>query len=239
MVNQHLAVIIARGGSKRIPQKNIIDFMGKPLLAWTVEAALASSVFTRVLLSTDDEQIAQTGRQFGAEAPFLRTENADDQAPSSHATLSALNQAQAHFNESYDTVTQLMPNCPLRDAQDIRRAFEQFQQSHSNFQLSCFPFGWMNPWWAFTKSEARHERYLFPEALKMRSQDLSPLYCPTGAIWMARTDAFMQSQTFYGDPLTWFELDWKSAVDIDDYGDLEMAQAAYLIKRNTPIKSAP
>jgi CMP-N-acetylneuraminic acid synthetase len=91
---KHIAIILARGGSKRLPRKNILDFHGKPLLAWTVEAALHSGKFDRVLVSTDDREIADIARSFGAEVPFLRKIAAGDHASSSEATLAALQQAE-------------------------------------------------------------------------------------------------------------------------------------------------
>ena len=95
---KHIAIILARGGSKRLPRKNIHDFHGKPLLAWSVEAALQSGQFDRVLVSTDDPEIADIARSFGAAVPFLRDSAADDMTPSSEATLAALGQAEQHWD---------------------------------------------------------------------------------------------------------------------------------------------
>lgn len=228
----NLAVILARGGSKRIPRKNIIDFMSKPMLAWTIEAALKSGRFAHVVVSTDDEEIAQIAREYGAEVPFVRTENADDHATSSEAVLTCLHQAEVHYGQVFDTVCQLMANCPLRDGQDIGNAYDQFQSQQALFQISCFAFGWMNPWWAIRSQPDNRFEFLFPEAAKQRSQDQEPLYCPTGAVWIANSEAFKQQKTFYGEPVHWFELDWKSAVDIDEWKDLDFAKAAFLVKNN-------
>ncbi len=93
MVNRRIAIIPARGGSKRIPEKNIIDFAGKPMIAWSIEAALKSNLFDRVIVSTDDIKIADIAKQWGAEVPFLRKECADDYSTVSEATTSALTQA--------------------------------------------------------------------------------------------------------------------------------------------------
>ena len=110
-----IAIIPARSGSKRIPKKNIIDFMGKPMIAWTIEAARESKIFYDVLVSTDSEEIANLSRRFGASAPFLRdAKDADDITPVSEATINALINMENKSNVKYDMVVQLMPNCPCR-----------------------------------------------------------------------------------------------------------------------------
>lgn len=225
MVKKRIAVIPARGGSKRIPGKNIIDFCGKPMMAWTIEAALESGCFTRVLVSTDDAGIAQVARSWGADVPFLRDSHADDHTPVSGATLAAVQQAMAHWQENYHSVVQLMANCPLRNANDIREAISSFESKQRSFQISCFRYGWMNPWWAVTLDKTGNPERLFPEAAEQRSQDMPPLYCPTGAIWIARITDFLEAGTFYGEGHQFEPVSWQSAVDIDDYDDLTFASA--------------
>lgn len=224
-----IAIIPARGGSKRIPRKNIIDFFGKPMIAWTIEAARDAGCFERVLVSTDDDEIAEISREHGAEVPFLRDEAADDQSHVSAATLAALNQAEAYWGERYDTVTQLMPNCPLRGGDEVAKSLKTFHSRDAAFQISCFKYGWMNPWWAATIDAAGHPMQLFSSATKVRSQDLETLYCPTGAIWIARSEALRAAGSFYGPDHVFQPIPWTSAVDIDDEDDLKMACAVKLM----------
>jgi CMP-N-acetylneuraminic acid synthetase len=231
LVVKHIAMILARGGSKRLPRKNILDFHGKPMLAWTVEAAIKSGQFDRVLLTTDDSEIADIGRSYGAEVPFLRNAALDDMATSSEATLVALSQAEDYWGVQFDAVTQLMANCPLRDAGDIKSSIEAFANRDVSSQISCFRFGWMNPWWAVKLDAQGTPDYLFPEARLARSQDLPPLYCPSGAIWTARVQALKAEKTFYAHGHTLYPLSWISAIDIDDDKDMEMAKACFLIKQ--------
>lgn len=237
-VIQRIAIIPARGGSKRIPQKNIVDFFGQPMIAWTIDAALQSGCFTQVLVSTDDAEIAHVSLQHGASVPFLRQQFADDHAPVSQATLTALHQAEAHWQTPFDTAVQLMPNCPLRTAQDIRRALAVFEQAGRTFQISCFKFGWMNPWWAARRLPDGRPIRLFPEAAGTRSQDLEPLYCPTGAIWIARAEALKSERSFYGKGHVFEPLAWTSAVDIDDAEDLQMAKAVRLLQHQEDALNA-
>ncbi len=232
---RHIAVILARGGSKRLPRKNILDFHGKPMLAWSVEAALQSGQFDQVLVSTDDPEIADIARSFGGAVPFLRNAAQDDVASSSEATLAALSQAEEHWGTQFDVVTQLMANCPLRDAEEIRGSVEAFASRETPSQISCFRFGWMNPWWATKLDVQGTPDYLFPEARLERSQDLPPLYCPSGAIWIAHAQSLKTEKTFYLTGHTFHPLNWVSAMDIDDAEDLEMAKACFLIKKNQSL----
>ncbi len=225
-----ICVIPARGGSKRIPRKNLRDFEGKPLLVWTIEAAVESALFDRILVSTDDSEIAKAAEKSGIKVPFLRLEATDDLSPISLATVSAVKQAQKYWQEEYDVVTQLMPNCPLRGSAAIVASHNHFAAHESSFQISCFKFEWMNPWWAAKLDAHFKPEFLFPEALKSRSQDLPTLYCPTGAVWIAKAAELLKSQTFYGEGHTFFPIDWKAAVDIDNYEDLEFARVLFHLR---------
>lgn len=224
-----IAVIPARGGSKRIPKKNIIDFMGKPILAWTIEAARKAKIFDRIILSTDSEDIASVGREFGIDVPFLRTDKSDDISPVTEATIVAVKQAESFYNEKYDIVVQLMANAPLRNESDIKNHFNFFVDSKSDFQISSFKFGWMNPWWSFKQNQDGTSEWMLKEGINKRSQDLADLYCPTGVIWIAKVDKLIESNTFYGPGHKFCEIDWKHAVDIDNYEDLEFAKALFML----------
>ncbi|WP_057773312.1 acylneuraminate cytidylyltransferase family protein [Cytobacillus dafuensis] len=229
---KNIAIIPARGGSKRLPKKNIIDFFDKPMIAWTIEAAVQANIFDRIIVSTDNEEIASVSKAFGAEVPFLRNEFEDDYSPVSMATIAALKQSMNYFKEEYENVVQLMANCPLRNSNDIVSAYEFYITSGLDFQISCFKFGWMNPWWAVKLDDNLMPERIFNEAYHKRSQDLSDLYCPTGAIWIAKCNELLKENTFYGKNHSFYPLSWISAVDIDDMKDFEMAKAAYIIRSN-------
>lgn len=235
LVNNRIAIILARGGSKRLPRKNVINFFGKPMLAWSIEAALESGSFEQVLVSTDDPEIARVAERYGAAAPFLRDKAADDVSDSSQATIAALSQAEAHWGKHYDTVAQFMANCPLRSAEDVRKAMTAYDLAQSPAQITCIRFGWMNPWWAARIGNDGQPDALFPEARSARSQDLPPLYCPSGALWIARRDALLSEGSFYVPGHVFHELSWISGMDIDDDEDLLMAKAAYLVRNRISI----
>ncbi len=230
-----IAVIPARGGSKRIPGKNIIDFMGKPMIAWTIEAAQQAKIFNRILVSTDSEEIASVGKLCGIDVPFLRHHKSDDYSPVTEATIEAINQAETFYNEKYDIVVQLMANAPLRNEKDILQHYSTFLASGRNFQISSFKFGWMNPWWAFKVNKSGEAEWIMKEGIGKRSQDLEELYCPTGVIWIAKVDQLKAANTFYGPGYEFCEINWKSAVDIDNYEDLEFAKEIFLLKAKSGI----
>ena len=229
MIKKTIAIIPARGGSKRIPQKNILDFFGLPMIAWTIKAAIDSKMFDRILVSTDDEVIANISREHGAEVPFLRETAADDYSHVSSATIAALRQAESHWDEKYDVVVQLMANCPIRDSEDIKSSLNNFFDKKLKFQISCFEYGWMNPWWAVTLDESDQPKILFEEADSKRSQDLEKLFCPTGAIWVAKVNELFKAGSFYGPGHVFESISWTSAVDIDEVNDLEMAKAVHIM----------
>lgn len=225
MVDRRIAIIPARGGSKRIPGKNVVDFNGQPMIAWTIIAAKQSGLFDRILVSTDDPKIAEVSIRCGAEVPFLRKDFADDYATVSEATVSALQQAMDYWQEEYSVVVQLMANCPLRTSSDIESALASFEKCKRVSQISCFEYGWMNPWWAATINKLGQPTKLFPETFGKRSQDLPKLYCPTGAIWISTTAALLTHKSFYSPEHVFEPISLESAVDIDDYTDLNFAKA--------------
>lgn len=224
LVERNIAIIPARGGSKRIPKKNILELNGRPMIAYTIRAALDTGLFSKVLVSTDDEEIASVSREYGADVPFLRDKYADDHSPISEATAHVLEKLKER-GEKYNNVVQLMANCPLRGAREIIDAFNYFQEGGHDFQLSCFKYGWMNPWWAHSIDENGVAKPVFDNEIRnKRSQDQPVLYCPTGAIWIAKASKLLETRTFYGSGYRFFSMPWQKALDVDDYEDLAMVK---------------
>jgi pseudaminic acid cytidylyltransferase len=220
-----LAVIPARGGSQRVPRKNIREMRGRPLIAYSIEAALNSGVFARVVVSTDDAEIADVARELGAEVPFLRASAlADDITPVSRATIDVIDRLEED-GEAYPEVCQLLPNCPLRTHDDVVASHRQFTDRQADAQISVARYGWQSPWWAMRRAPDGSLEPLFPDAMQQRSQDLSELFCPTGAVWWARTDALRRAGTFHLAGRTGWEIDWTHGLDIDTEEDWRLADA--------------
>jgi N-acylneuraminate cytidylyltransferase len=229
-------VIPARGGSKRIPGKNIRELCGRPLIAYTIEAAIEAGLFARVVVSTDSPEIAALAVRLGAEVPFLRSANlADDQTPVSAATVDMLERLDPD-GRRFHTVAQLLPNCPLRTAEDIQASFGQFVDTGAGSQLSVTRFGWLNPWWAMRRDERMRLTPLLEEAMTKRSQDLPEVFCPTGAIWWARAEGLREQRTFHTPDRTGWEIPWRRAVDIDTEDDWQLAEL--LMARRIPVGRA-
>ena len=184
------------------------------------------------MVSTDDLEIAEIAKKYGASVPFVREHYADDDSPISLATINTLQRLKNDLGKEYHKVVQLMANCPLRTFLDIQKAMLYFNAHQLSSQISCFKYGWMNPWWASTLDAENRPTSLFPAVKGKRSQDLKDLYCPTGAIWIAEVDSLMDEGSFYTKDHVFYPIDWVSAVDIDDYDDLKMAQVLFKMRAN-------
>lgn len=228
-----IAIIPARGGSKRVPGKNIRPLAGKALIGYSIEAALDSGMFERVVVSTDSEEIAGLSRNFGAEIPFLRSaEISDDVTPISAATADALERLDPDGTR-YLFVAQLMANCPLRTSEDVVSSYAQFSKTGADSQISVVRYGWQNPWWAMRRDAGTFALDpLFPREMSARSQDLPELYCPTGAIWWGKTSVIRARRTFHVPQRTGWEIDWRHGVDIDTPEDMAFAESLLGLNRN-------
>lgn len=219
-----LAVIPARAGSRRVPGKNTRTLGRKPALAYTIEAAYESGLFARVIVSTDSDAIAEIAVRWGAEVPFLRDAGlSDDETPVSAVTVDAIERLDP-TGTVFANVAQLMPNCPLRDAHDVRASFAQFTATGAASQLSIARFGWQPPWWAMERTEEFALVPLFPREVTRRSQDLAPLFCPNGAVWWARARVLREARTYHVDGRTGWEIDAVHGLDIDTEDDWRLAE---------------
>jgi pseudaminic acid cytidylyltransferase len=239
MAEAIIAIIPARGGSKRIPAKNIRLFAGKPIIAYTIAAARESGLFERIVVSTDNEKIAEIAYQYNAEVPFLRDENlADDFTPVSSATADALVRLDP-AGDRFKAVAQLMPCCPLRTADDVSKSYRKFKQTGAESQISVVRYGWQNPWWALRHNERHELKPVFGEQMTARSQDLPELFCPSGAIWWARTDTLRRTKTFHLENRMGWEMPWQRGIDIDTLDDWAMAEVLLRLSSSVPGDMTP
>jgi pseudaminic acid cytidylyltransferase len=227
----NLAVIPARGGSKRMPGKNVRVLAGRPSIAYAIEAARASGLFDRIVVSTDSPEIARVAQEQGAEVPFLRAEGlADDTTPVSAATVDMVERL-ASDGSRYTAVCQLMANCPLVLPEDVLDSHRQFVTTGAPAQISVVRYGWQNPWWALRRDADLRIEPLFADRLQQRSQDLPELFCPSGAIWWARAEVLLRERTFHVPHRTGWEMPWERAIDIDTQDDWVLAEVLDEIRR--------
>jgi N-acylneuraminate cytidylyltransferase len=216
-----------------VPGKNLRPFRGRPLVCHTIEAAVTCGLFSRIVVSTDSEAIAEIAAAAGAEVPFLRApELADDHTPVSLATVDAVERVDPAAS-TYTAVAQLMPACPLRSPEDILASYAQFVGSEADAQLSVSRYVLQSPWWAMRRSESHVLEPVFPDWVTARSQDLPAIVCPTGAVWWARTETLRLARTFHVAGRTGWEIPWPRGLDIDTEDDWALAEA--LAPRPAPM----
>lgn len=218
-----LGLIPARGGSKGIPGKNIRLLGGRPLLAWTAEAALASRRLSRVVLSTDDEGISEAGRRCGLDVPFLRpAELARDDTP----TLPVVRHALETLEDGFDAVCLLQPTSPFRRAEDIDACIAMLEERGLDAVVSVLPVpAEHNPHWVYFEDGAGLLRLATGEDQPIpRRQELPPAFHRDGSVYVTRRDVVMQG-SLYGRRLGGYEMpEARRSVNLDTPADWERAE---------------
>lgn len=210
-----LALIPARGGSKGIPRKNIKPLVGKPLIGWTIDAARRASDIDRLVVSTEDEEIAAVARQLGAEVPFMRpVELAADDAPGVAPVLHAIDQL-----PGYDWILLLQPTSPLRSSADIEGIINLCRNRNAPSAVSVCEVS-KHPFWMYERDDLDRLQPLIqdrPETL--RRQDLPKAYVLNGALYIARTDWLIENQGFMGSGTLGYVMPPERSADLDTLQD--------------------
>jgi CMP-N,N'-diacetyllegionaminic acid synthase len=220
-----LAVIPARGGSKSIPNKNIKIVAGKPLIAWTILETLASPNVDRLIVSTDSPTIAQVGREYGAEVPFLRpVELAQDDTPGIAPILHAARWLRQNEGYEPDYVLCLQPTSPFRTSEDIDSAIALAQEKEADSVISVTPVKHHPNWMKHLDDAGKLVDYVPRGHAVTKRQDLSPLYALNGAIYLIRFQALLQQGTFFVDNTYGYVMPPERSLDIDTPWDLHLAE---------------
>lgn len=219
-----IAVIPARGGSKGIPHKNITDLAGKPLIAYTIEAALKAKTLRRVIVSTDDAEIAEIAKSYGAEVPFLRpAELARDDTPSPTVVQHTVRYVEEDEGHRLDAVVLLQPTSPLRNERHIDEAVEKLFESGADSVITVCKVR-HHPYWCFVVKGDR----LYPFSKKgitiSRHQDLPQVYAANGAVYVVKRDVLFKQSSLFGKDTRAVVMSLKDSMDIDDYTDLFVAE---------------
>ncbi|MEX6504818.1 pseudaminic acid cytidylyltransferase [Jiella sp. M17.18] len=218
-----LCIIPARGGSKRIPRKNIRPFRGRPMLAWSCRAALASGAFDAVMVSTDDAEIAEVARAAGADVPFLRSQEAStDHATTSDVLVEVLARY-ADRGETFDLACCLYPTAPFVEAHDLADGRVSLTDSRYDVLMPVAAFSYPI-WRSLARDGEGRIRLNFPENLNVRSQDLPPAYHDAGQWYWFRTRAFLSDRVLMGDNTGSVVLPAAKVQDIDTEEDWAMAE---------------
>lgn len=221
-----LAVIPARGGSKGLPNKNILDCAGKPMIAWTIEAARAATAIDAVLVSTESEQIAEVSRRAGADVPFLRPDMlATDDASVLDAIAHAWEHARSSRGTHFDYVVILQPTSPLRHAGYISDAIRHYfarRTSERDTLASVFEVGTKYGWLMQLEPETPHVRFCFDVASNAQRQRLRPYFMPNGAIFIAKASTL--GSGLYRDCTLPFVMPAADSIDVDSLEDFRHAE---------------
>lgn len=215
-----LAIILARGGSKRLPRKNILNLAGKPMIVWSIEAGLKSKYIDKVIVSSDDNDILEIAKQFGSDIIKRPSTLASDTATSFNAIKHAIDNV-----ERYDFIVLLQPTSPLRTAEQIDEAIELRENKKSNAIVSVCKMD-HSPLWSNTLPKDGSMSSFLPDEIKnSRSQDLPNYYRLNGAIYICQTDRLLKEESFFiKDNIFAYFMDRRSSIDIDDEVDFKVAE---------------
>jgi len=220
-----IAIITARGGSKRIPRKNIREFCGKPIIAYSIEAALKSGCFDTVMVSTDSKEIADIAEKYGAEVPFLRSEATSNDYATTVDVLKEVVDRYSETGKQYDMLCCIYPTAPFVTAEKLRNAQKLLDEKKADSLMPVVAFSFP-PQRGNVIRDGKLE-YQYPEYAKMRSQDLEPVYHDCGQFYFCRMEAFKKSgKLITGNTIPCIMPD-EEVQDIDNYSDWELAELKY------------
>ncbi len=219
-----LGIIPARGGSKGLPRKNIRPLLGKPLIAWTIEQALSSEYIDRVIVSTEDEEIAEISKKFGAEVPFIRSrELASDNAEQIDVIIHAINRLEMN-NDFHDLVILLQPTSPLRTSKDIDSSVELLSLKNAKAIVSVCEVEHHPYWTNILPSDGCMENFLRPEIINKNRQELPVFFRLNGAVYLAYSDYLKAQRKFFGKKTFAYLMPRERSVDIDTDIDFRLAE---------------
>jgi pseudaminic acid cytidylyltransferase len=227
-----LAVIPARGGSKRIPRKNLKEFCGLPMIAWSIKAAIASQCFDRIIVSTDDEEIAQLALEFGAEVPFIRPAHLSDDYTGTIPVIAHAIEQQNLNTEKFQWVCCIYATAPFIQATDIKSAYQTLltEKADYSFSVTSYPF----PIQRAIKITSNQRVEMFePQQFNTRSQDLEEAWHDAGQFYWGRADAWLQKKALFTKCAIPIPIPRYRVQDIDTPEDWERAEWIFKSMKQT------
>lgn len=218
-----VAIITARGGSKRIPRKNIRPFRGRPMIAWSIEAALKANTFTEVMVSTDDDEIAEIARSCGAKVPFMRSPATSDDFAGTVDVLVEVLEEYRKRGTRFDLGCCLYPTAPLVTPADLLRGRELLEKGRFDAVMPVAAFSYPI-WRSLKRDESGRISLNFPENLNRRSQDLPPAYHDAGQWYWFRTESLLRDRVIIGQNTGSVLLSELQVQDIDNEDDWALAE---------------
>ena len=227
---KNLAIIPARSGSKGLVDKNIKGLCGKPLIGYTIEAALGSGVFDAVMVSTDSEKYAEIARDLGAEVPFLRSERTSSDSASSWDAVTEVIEGYAGLGREFDTFCLLQPTSPLRNTGDIKGSYDLFTEKNAKFIVSVCEMEHPLSWCGMIPEDLSLDGFVERAGANQR-QKVGKSYRLNGAIYIADIDAFNEDRFFYREGCYAYVMETSRSIDIDNEEDFALAE--YLMSRKS------
>lgn len=226
-----LAIIPARGGSKRIPRKNIKDFLGKPIIAYSIETALNSGLFDEVMVSTDDQEIAEVAKKYGAQVPFMRSKkNSDDHSTTADVISEVLDEYKKR-SQHFDVFCCIYPTAPLITQENLKSGLELLVEKKFDSVLPVVQFSF--PIQRAFKMMNKRIEMMWSENMNVRSQDLPKTYHDNGQFYWMWTDKFLKNKKIFEANSGAIVLDDLMVQDIDNMEDWKLAEFKYrFIYRN-------
>ena len=225
-----IAIIPARSGSKGLPDKNIKDLNGKPLIAYSIEAANESKCFDKVLVSTDSEKYAEISKKYGAKVPFLRSaENSNDESGTWGACEEVLN----NLDEKFDVVVLLQPTSPFRTAQNIKEALDLFFLKNADTVVSVTQISHPLEWYNHLPDDNSLANFEAEEIRTKRRQDLRPCYTMNGAVYIVKRELLKPDLYLCGENSFAYVMDEANSVDIDSESDFLKARIQGILNLDT------
>ena len=231
-----LCIIPARGGSKRIPRKNIKEFCGQAMIGYSIEAAITSQCFDKVIVSTDDQEIVEVAKSFGAEVPFIRP---DELANDHAATIPVVKHAIEWFDEQGQSPTDvccLYATAPFIQSQTISKAFQQLQESEADYCFSVTSFAFPIQRSIRITQDNKVDMF-YPENFNVRSQDLEEAYHDAGQFYWGKAQAFKDELPIFSETASPYILPRYLVQDIDTMEDWIRAEAMHRVLQETGLLS--
>lgn len=225
IMDKNVAIITARGGSKRIPRKNIKPFLGRPILEYSIEAAVRADLFDEVMVSTDDEEIAQVAERAGARVPFFRSADASDDYATTADVIEEVLQSYERIGRGFHAVCCIYPTAPFVTADAIRKAMVLLEQEGADCVIPVVKFSFPPQRGVVVKEGRIMPKW--PENMAKRSQDLEPLYHDCGQFYCLNVESFKRQKAIWMENAVPLIQDEKYVQDIDTPEDWELAEMKY------------
>jgi N-acylneuraminate cytidylyltransferase len=231
-MDRSVAIITARGGSKRIPRKNIKDFLGKPIIAYSIEAALSAGCFDEVMVSTDDGEIAEVAQRYGATVPFTRSaETSDDHSTTADVLVEVLTEYKNRGKE-FACACCIYPTAPFVTGAKLKKGHKLLISTGADTALPVVRFGY--PVQRALKIEENRLSMIWPEHMNSRSQDLMPAYHDSGQFYWFRVARFLETRKLFAEHTVPIEMPESEVQDIDNEEDWKIAEMKYRILFGVP-----